>query len=113
VGTALGGSVEMLIEGELIEVTTLSGESPAQVASSLAIAILANSALASLGVTATVFGETLVVGGSIESVVISDSGLAPAVPIGPLVGPAVIVLMLGYTTLVLGGMQASPPRSRL
>jgi extracellular elastinolytic metalloproteinase len=111
-GTALGGSVEMLIEGELIEVETVDGETAAQVASNVSIAIHANGTLTSLGVTATAFGETLIVGGSIDSVVISDPGLVPAVPAGPFVGPTAVVLILGFAALCLGAMREGRPGAR-
>ena len=108
-GTAAGGSVAISVEGVALVVSTSAGESAAQVAANVAASIEADTTLSSLGAVATAIGEQLVVAGSIDSLVISDPGLAPPpVPLGGL-APALLLLAL----LGAGGWRLREARSRV
>ena len=75
-GTALGGRVEVTVNGILIGVNTSSGQSAAQVMAALAAAINANATLAAQGVTAQAIGATLVVSGDVTTITSTDTGLS-------------------------------------
>ena len=108
-GTAAGGSVGITVEGVALTVPTLTGESAAQVAANVAAAIEADAALSALGAVATALGDQLVVAGSIDSLVISDPGLAPTlVPLGPLAPGLLLLTLLGA-----GGWRLRDARSRV
>ena len=74
-GSAAGGSVSVTVSGQVVTVTTVVGQTAAQVAQALANAINANTALQALGITATAQGTRLIVSGDITSVTIGDAGL--------------------------------------
>jgi len=93
-GTAQGGSVEFVIEGVAISITTVSGQTAAQVADQMADAINADSDLAALGVVAEGNGDELVVAGAIQSTDINDPGLVASVPIAPWLSLALIGLLI-------------------
>ena len=92
-GVAAGGTVEFVIEGESVIITTLPGETAADVALSMAAEISANATLASLGATGHADGNVIVVAGTILSTIISDPGLAPAVPLSDWF-PGIVALFL-------------------
>ena len=95
-GTAAGGNVEITIEDVTLLVPTLAGESAAEVAIHIAAAIEADPTLADRDVVATAIGEDVVVGGSIDSFIISDAGLAPPqLPLGPYAPGLLLLAMLG------------------
>jgi len=82
-GIASGGSIDLVIEGTALSVPTTAGQTASQVASAVAAAINANPTLSSLGVVAQAVDSEVVTTGSIDSIVIADSGLNPQVPLGP------------------------------
>ena len=95
-GTAAGGDVEITIEGVTLLIPTLAGESATEVADHIAAAIEADPTLADRDVVATAIGDEVVVGGSIESFIISDIGLTPPqVPLGPYAPGLLLLAMLG------------------
>jgi spore coat protein A len=75
-GTAQGGRVEVTIEGEVIGVDTLTGQTEADVAQALADAINADANLMAAGITASANGGQLIVNGNIANVSNTDAGLA-------------------------------------
>jgi cysteine-rich repeat protein len=79
-GTAVGGgtdTVDMIVSGWPISVTTTPGQTAAEVALALAAAINADANLQALGVTATAVGERVVVeDGEISDLQINDAGLS-------------------------------------
>ena len=74
-GSAAGGSVSVTVSGQVVTVTTVVGQTAAQVAQALANAINANTALQALGITATAQGARLIVSGDMTSALIGDAGL--------------------------------------
>jgi len=74
-GSAAGGSVSVTVSGQVVTVTTVAGQTAAQVAQALANAINANTALQALGITATAQGARLIVSGDMTSALIGDAGL--------------------------------------
>ena len=74
----------------------------ATVASAVAAAINANPTLSSLGVVAQAVDSDVVTTGSIDSIVIADSGLNPQVPLGPGVP---ILLALAFAASGLAGLR--------
>ena len=78
-GTAAGGSVSMTVADQLITVATTAGQTAAQVAQALAVAINANTALQAAGISATVRGDRVIVNGDIESASVADAGLGSRV----------------------------------
>jgi len=77
-GTGLGGRVEVTVNGVLVGVNTSSGQSAAQVMAALAAAINANATLAGMHITAQAIGTTLVVGGDVTTISVTDLGLTTA-----------------------------------
>jgi spore coat protein A len=69
-GTAAGGTVSVIVGGQLVTVTTTAGETGAQVAQALAAAMNA------LGIAATAQGARVITTSDIGTVTISDAGLA-------------------------------------
>jgi cysteine-rich repeat protein len=106
-GTAQGGSVQFIIDGQAVSIVTLAGESAADVASKMAAAIGANPVLAALGAVATASGDQVVVAGSITSTTISDPGLAPplSLPLSDWLPMAIAVLLLVSGSLSLAHSQ--------
>ena len=90
-GVAQGGSIDLVIEGVALQVTTTLGQTAAQVAAQVAAAIQADATLAGLGVGAVAVGNDVVITGSIDQVGIHDPGLLPQVPMGPLVPIALFI----------------------
>jgi len=72
---AAGGSVSVTISGQVVTVTTVAGQTAAQVALALANAVNANAALGAAGITATALSNRLVTNGDITSMSINDAGL--------------------------------------
>jgi len=95
VGTAAGGDVTLIVEGELLVVPTTAGQSAAQVATSAAAAINTNATLIGMGIGASGVDNVLITPGSLDAVTINDTGLAPSVPLGPVVTPLVGLGLLG------------------
>ncbi|MBW2268712.1 MAG: serine hydrolase [Deltaproteobacteria bacterium] len=75
IGSALGGSITVAIEGHAVGITTLAGWSAAQVAAAIAVAIGADPILAALGITAVSNGNTLEVDAHISAAVSADPGI--------------------------------------
>jgi len=104
-GVATGGTVEFVIEGESVLITTLAGETAADVAEKMAAAISANATLDDLGAFAQADGDNVVVAGNIASSVISDLGLAPAVPLSDGLPAAIAFFLLISGMSLLKGNQ--------
>jgi cysteine-rich repeat protein len=90
-GSPAGGTVSIVVEGVAISVATFPGQTDQDVLDALAAAILADPALASLGITAVRIGNELFIGGNHTGTTITDVGLSdctagPAVPVitGPM-----------------------------
>jgi cysteine-rich repeat protein len=117
VGTPLGGTLSLTIEGVLIEVPTSAGQTPEEVKLYTALLITSHPTLASLGVTARWLGDVLAVTGSISAVASTDPGLQislesepPPVAIPALVPPALLllVLLLGAGGILLRRRAPAP-----
>jgi spore coat protein A len=74
-GLAQGGSVDVTIDGVLLNVPTTPGQTGAQVADAIAAAINADPTLSADGVTAFSQGNRLVTTGTIDASVSSDPGI--------------------------------------
>jgi len=87
-----------------VSVTTSAGETAAQVIAALAAAVNADPTLSGLGVSALARGNTLTVGGTIDSLVIGDPGLTDIPRVPSLSGMAIAicaaVLSLAGATLL-------------
>jgi spore coat protein A len=68
-GTAAGGSVSVIVGGQLVTITTTAGQTAEQVAQALAAAMNAQ------GIAATAQGARVITTSDISTVTISDSGL--------------------------------------
>lgn len=75
-GTAQGGTVSLIIDGETVSQTTTPGQTAAEVASDLAAAINADPVLAAQGVRACASGDTVITTGTVSDVAISDPGVS-------------------------------------
>ena len=93
-GVAQGGNVQLIVEGQSVSISTLPGETPTDVAAKLAEAVTTHPVLSGMGVVATGDGDTIVVSGSIDSIDISDPGLAHAVPLSDWFAPIIALLLL-------------------
>ncbi|MFP8879251.1 MAG: hypothetical protein VCE43_07175, partial [Myxococcota bacterium] len=76
VGTALGGTIELTIGVVLLEVTTVGGETAAQVAAAIAVVVNSNTTLIGAGIGATANGESVVVAGPVISLQSGDPGIS-------------------------------------
>jgi len=75
-GVAQGGTVQVVVDGVMVGVTTTPGQTAAQVVAALAAAILANPTLSGAGVLAGSIGNTLWTTGAIpDPAAITDAGL--------------------------------------
>ncbi len=81
-GIASGGSIDVTLEGVVIGITTLPGDTSADVASYLADAINADPSLAAMGVGASSLGSRLIVNGQITDVTIGDPTISLPEPMG-------------------------------
>ncbi|HIF99780.1 MAG TPA: DUF4215 domain-containing protein [Myxococcales bacterium] len=101
-GVAQGGTVEFVVEGEIITISTVAGETAADVALKMAAAIESNLILNALGVLAQGSGNSIIVAGAISSTTISDPGLAPPLPFSDWLGPftALLLLVSGTSWLI-------------
>jgi hypothetical protein len=99
-GLAQGGEVRLLVDGLLLVVATVAGQSAEDVARAVADAIAADATLAAGGVTASSLGPELATNGSIGAMEITDPGItSPGATQGP--PPAAPVPALGRHALVL------------
>jgi cysteine-rich repeat protein len=75
-GTAEGGSVSLTVDGVVIQVTTTTGQSAADVLDAIATAINTDPTLQSLGISASVSDGELVTDGEVTDVTLADPGLS-------------------------------------
>jgi spore coat protein A len=106
-GSAQGGGVEITVDGVLVSVETIDGQTTEEVAAALAAAIEAHPALS---VTAFADGSRLVTTGTIDLVTITDPGLStsPIVAV-PALSPAalgVLAILLVATVGVVHRLRA-------
>ena len=94
-GSAAGGTVTATIDGVAVQITTTSGQTAADVATALAAAINASTALQALFDIAASQTNQVVVTGNLDSLVIADAGLNPtSVPALGTSGRALLALGL-------------------
>jgi cysteine-rich repeat protein len=74
-GVAAGGSIEILVSGNSVLISTLAGESAADVVTNLSTALNADVSLQSIAVSSVDLAERLVTNGTIDSIANSDPGL--------------------------------------
>lgn len=83
-GAAQGGNVEVTVDGQLLVVTSVSGQSASEVAANIAAAINGDPVLSAAGVTAFAAANAVVTTGTIESSQSNDPGITlgstPQVP---------------------------------
>jgi hypothetical protein len=82
-GIAAGGSVDLVVSGVLISVTTTAGQTAEEVVAALAAAINSDLTLSAAGISAVTNQNELTTNGTLDSLTISDPGLSgppPAVP---------------------------------
>jgi cysteine-rich repeat protein len=111
-GTAQGGAVEITVSGVALVVPTSAGQSAAAVAAAVAAAIEGSPALQTLGVSAaSSLAVLFVLGGTIDSAVSTDPGIAilpgPALPVPSLglAGRIALAALLGAIALVGAGRR--------
>ncbi len=104
-GVAQGGSVELRVNGVLLELTTSLGTSDAEVAQAISQLVAQDPTLQADGVSATSMGATVsIMGGEATDPLVSDPGLLiELVPGGSLEVPAAetlarVMLALGLLT---------------
>jgi cysteine-rich repeat protein len=85
-GTAMGGRIDLVVEGVALSVDTIPGQSAAEVLAAVAAAINADPTLSTLGVQAAVVGGVLYIGGASSSFEIFDPGIFSA-PISAVITP--------------------------
>jgi hypothetical protein len=76
-GTAQGGEIRITIEGTLVVLVTLAGQSAEEVAIALAEAITLDPTLSSTGVSASALGSQVAINATVDSFVIDDPGFGP------------------------------------
>jgi hypothetical protein len=76
-GTAQGGEIRITIEGTLVVLVTLAGQSAEEVAIALAEVITFDPTLSSTGVSASALGSQVAINATVDSLVIDDPGLGP------------------------------------
>jgi hypothetical protein len=76
-GTAQGGEIRITIEGTLVVLVTLAGQSAEEVAIALADAITLDPTLSSAGVSASALGSQVAINATVDSFVIDDPGFGP------------------------------------
>jgi hypothetical protein len=92
-GLAQGGSVELTVSGELLQLITLHGQSAPDVIDALADLINQSPALSAAGISAVTTGQLLTINGTFDVVVIADAGLSEApIPV-PVLSPITTVLL--------------------
>jgi cysteine-rich repeat protein len=107
-GTGSGGGIDLVIDGVVIHVATARGQSASQVVANLVAAINSNQELSAMRTQASAAGSTLVVGGTLMSLTVNDSGLAGAIPTLPgwgLVAFAVTILLAGALAIRTAGRR--------
>jgi cysteine-rich repeat protein len=107
-GTATGGTVDLTLSGQALQLTTLPGQSAETVAANLAAAILADPVLSAQGVLAVAVGSDVVTDASVDLFVVNDTGLGTPVP--ALATGALVALML--LTAASGMRRLARPGAR-
>lgn len=74
-GTAEGGMIDFLVDGEVIWVQFTAGQSAAEVAAAVAAGINNNSLLSARGIRATAVGNSITLNGSVTPLRLLDGGL--------------------------------------
>ncbi|HVN87869.1 MAG TPA: beta-propeller fold lactonase family protein [Candidatus Binatia bacterium] len=103
-GTAKGGSIDVVVDGVAIHVVTSAGQNAAQVVANIVAAMNGNAELSAMRTRATAVGNGVLVGGSLLSWVVNDSGISPpsGVPALPPWGaPTLGLLLLAGGALVV------------
>jgi hypothetical protein len=98
-GTAQGGTIALDIEGVHLVITTVPGQTAAQVAEAIAAAINANAELAALGVVGSSLGASVGTTADVDGIpVVTDAGLSlsatPSIPALPQAAPLLLGLAL-------------------
>ena len=109
-GIAEGGSVQTVINGVTLSVTTSAGETASQVAEKVAAAVMEDVSLAGLGISASANGAQFITSGIIDSITIDDPGLAaPELPLSRDLGLllAGLLVMTGASALKWGSRRPS------
>jgi cysteine-rich repeat protein len=100
-GTANGGTVTVTIDGVAVQIATTLGQSASAVASALAAAINASTALSALYDISSAQTNQVVITGTLDSLVFDDTGLNPPALVPGLGGVARALLSLGLIGLCL------------
>ncbi len=96
-GVAEGGTIDFVIDGVALSVTTTAGESAEEVAAKIAAAINADAGLDALNTVATAFEHRVVTNGSVTSMIVNDPGISHGVPL-----PVPALGALGLAALAMG-----------
>ncbi len=102
-GTASGGSIDLVLDGLPLSITTLLGQSAAIVAANVAAAINADPDLMAAGVTALPQDHRVATNGDLTSLTLNDPGLLFQVP--ALSGPALGILAGLFAWLGARGLR--------
>ncbi len=106
-GVAQGGTIDVVIDGVTIQVSSQNGDLPGDLILTLVAAVNGDGTLHALGVTAIADGDRLVTDGAIESVTITDPGLSDIPPPLPVLGSWVALALLTMGLLVVGLWSAN------
>jgi len=107
-GSALGGTIDIVIEGVGLQLVTTSGQTAVEVATALGALIDSNTTLQALGVGASVSGASVATEGEVTSSEVNDPGLNSPPQI-PALGTR--NLLLATALLVAVALLGSPVRA--
>jgi hypothetical protein len=112
-GTAVGGfAIEFTVDGVMLQITTVAGQTAAQVAEAVAAAINQDATLQNLGTTAFTNGNLVITNGNVTDTVINDPGISHGPPIPALSAPATMFLLAALAGVGWLGVRSCGVESR-
>lgn len=109
-GIAQGGSVQITVSGELFDLTTTAGQTAKEVIESFVALINQSSVLGASGISASSSGGLLATDGTVDSVVLLDSGFSSTPPANSL--PALSSVAMSMLVALLGTSGVALQRRR-
>lgn len=104
-GTAAGGSVTLVVDGESVVVQTTPGQGAQSVLGALVVAIASDPTLQSLQSTAVTEDGVLVTTGLVTGLTIADAGLSPTLPV-PALAPLGMLAVAALLAALGAGLVA-------
>jgi hypothetical protein len=109
-GVAVGGyTIEFMIAGVALQITTSPGQDGSEVADAVSDAINGDPSLEGMGIFAEAQAQTVSTNGAVTSSVINDPGIGPGFGVGPLPLPSLSIpgLLLLCLLLSVAGWRSS------